>query len=286
MRAYQWGRIYILLVVICCSCSTTKGTFKKVTIKKNQRFYAYRSAGGAKADLVAVSAKRPMKATLRESGDALLLKVDNTALANDEGKVNISDVKGGDPIPEERSSSTSPNYYYSTKEGNYKGENNPFFHYRQWRLYLQGMAIPLKFRKGVDGLPAQGTIPAQPSISKQVEAGPTIALAPGIKHSWNRYQSNKNALGLTTTSFSTAIGFLVGLGTVDVDDKTTQNKVLAANATKNAIIPLGMHLVVGYNSLNIGAAFGWDLITGPNKESWVYKGKMWTGVIVGLDIIK
>lgn len=41
-----------------------------------------------------------------------------------------------------------------------------------------------------------------------------------------------------------------------------------------------MHFVLGYNNINVGAAAGYDLITGPNK------GELWTELIVGLDIVK
>jgi hypothetical protein len=288
MQSYQLVVSYIILTLTCCSCKVFDNTFTKVTIKEGQRFYAYRPApaGGAKFDLAAYTATAPMSVKLRESGDALLFTADDPKLANEEGAVNTPATGNNNPISEDRATSNPPSYYYSTKEGNYPGQNTPFFYYRQWRVYLQGMAIPLKFRGKIDELPAQGTTPMRPGIPSQVETGPSIALAPGFKHSWSRYRGSKNALGLTTSSFSIAGGGLVGLGTVDVTEKTTQNKILATEASKNAIIPLGIHLVVGYNSLNVGVALGWDLITGPHKDDWVYKGKSWTGVIVGLDIIK
>lgn len=47
---------------------------------------------------------------------------------------------------------------------------------------------------------------------------------------------------------------------------------------------MGVHFVLGYNNINVGAAAGYDLITGPNKDAWAYKGELWTGV--GLDIVK
>lgn len=136
------------------------------------------------------------------------------------------------------------------------------------------MAIPLKFRRPVEGMRAQ------------TEAGPTLALAPGLKHSWNKYKGTKNALGKNTTSVSVSFGGLAGLGVVDVNAKSTLSKVSDTDATKNAIIPLGFHLVGGVNTINVGVAVGWDVITGPNASHWVYKGQMWTGVIVGIDIIK
>jgi hypothetical protein len=57
-----------------------------------------------------------------------------------------------------------------------------------------------------------------------------------------------------------------------------------AGTAKTAIIPVGMHFVLGYNNINVGAAAGYDLITGPNKDAWAYRGELWTGV--GLDIVK
>jgi hypothetical protein len=148
------------------------------------------------------------------------------------------------------------------------------------------MAIPLKFRGGVDAVAATGTTPERAAVPAQVENNISFALAPGFKHSWITYRGSKNSLGLNTTTLSTSLGALVGLGVVEVSDKTTQNRITAAQTSKNAIIPVGGHVVFGYNTLNIGLAGGVDIITGPNKEAWIYKGKGWLGVIVGLDLIK
>jgi hypothetical protein len=52
------------------------------------------------------------------------------------------------------------------------------------------------------------------------------------------------------------------------------------------MISIGEAIVFGFNNINLGYAFGWDNATGPSASSWIYKGKMWHGIILSLDLIK
>lgn len=264
----------LLLGFSGCQC------LQKVQVMKGQRFYAY-DYTAADTSALAVNtgtlkvykSTKAFSATFREDGDAVYIKADNTSGISEVGNVTFPK-SAAYVVPVGRSTSIKPKFYFSATEASFPDEPQSTFGYKQWKLYLQGMAIPLKFRRSLD------------SVRAQAEAGPTLALAPGLKHSWNWYSGNKNLLGFNTTSISAAFGGLVGVGVVDIKSSSTKGKVPDNEATKNAIVPVGLHFVVGINNINIGAAMGWDIITGPNRAAWNYKGQMWTGLIIGLDILK
>jgi len=214
----------------------------------------------------------PFRATLREETDGIYFSaLKSEQLSEQQG---FSMPSSRYEFSASKSATIAPNYFFSKNEATADANGNETFSYRQWRLYLQGMTIPIKFRSKTADQKAQ------------VETGPTLALAPGFKHSWVKYLGQKNSLGQTNTIFSISTGLLFGVGTVDINAKTTLGKVLDADATKNVIIPVGLHFTLGINSINVGIAYGTDVITGPNRTSWSYFGKGWTGIIVGLDIIK
>lgn len=254
----------------------------KVTIKKGQHLYAYDYRTLSSGQLTSYVTTAPFKATLKEDSDALYITTDEDNLTPGAGgnkKIDFIKVITPSPlgslspfsIPEGKAASEpdKKKFYFSIKE-----EDEKKFVYAQWKPYVQGIVIPIKFRLATGGVPPQ------------VESGPTLALAPGFKRSWNTYHGTKNALGFSTNSISVSAGLILGLGVTDVNSKTTQNQVADINATKNAVIPLGFHFVAGYNNFNVGAALGWDAITGPNSSKWNYNGKPWVGLIVGFDIIK
>ena len=272
-QKYSLVVLFIILInSTACEC------LKTVTIMKNQRLYAYEHTF-ERSVLMRYKTSKPVTATIREEDDALYIKVSENDVVNviPDGAMPPQPSTGSltpFSISMSRAQSQSPKFWYSAIESSREDNAYPVFAYMQWKLNLQGMAIPLKFRKPVGNGKAQ------------VETGLSFALAPSLKHSWNWYRGSKDVIGLKTTSLSVAFGGLAGLGVVDVNPNSTQKIVTEADASKNAIIPLGFHLVGGINNINIGAAIGWDVITGPNREHWQYKGQMWKGVIIGLDILK
>jgi hypothetical protein len=274
-----------------------------VTIAKKQQLYAYVPATPTPNDYSTSSAgtlrvyhtNDAVLATLKEDGDAVFLSTskNDSAKVRPVGTVFFPSSSTFQAIPLAKGTSVAPKFYFSAAEADFSklsnthtGVDSTHFRYRQWRVYVQAMAIPLKFRRPVEASLAQGATPARAAVHAQVETGPSIALAPGFKHSWHRYRGTKNALGFTTSSFSLSAGALLGLGVVDINAKSTQGRIPDTDASRNAIIPVGAHFVVGFNNLNAGVAGGWDIITGPNRSAWNYHGKFWTGVIVGIDIIK
>lgn len=266
--------LYFFLVLSGFSCKVQKD-FKTVVIPKGQRFYAYSSDVGVK--LTHFESLTKVSASIREDPDAVFISIskdDTTAKVGKPFSVTLPASVVSSVLSETRAFTSPPKYLFGTREAGFDNNFEGGFTYRQLRPYVQAVAIAVKFRGPVG------------NALQQVETGSTFALAGGFKNSWSKYKGAKNSLGFTTRTWSIASGLLLGGGVVDIGTKTTQGQVLDTQASKNFIIPVGLHLVVGFNNINLGVAVGQDIITGPNKTLWNYYKKPWVGILVGLDIIK
>ncbi|MGX5858287.1 hypothetical protein ACWKW6_31815 [Dyadobacter jiangsuensis] len=151
----------------------------------------------------------------------------------------------------------------------------PKLKYNEVKPYFRAITIPVKFR------------PKLTNVQPQAESGLNFAFSSGIKASLATFKTpmTLSETRATMTS-SVSLGYFLGLAATDVNPKTTSNKVSDLQATKNAIMPTGLVLIYGINSINFGAALGMDMIFGPNRDKWIYRHKRWYGVIIGIDIIK
>jgi hypothetical protein len=150
--------------------------------------------------------------------------------------------------------------------------------YRDGKFVLQTASIPVKIRSiykdptNVDNYPSQ------------VETGFNIGFLTGYKFTWNRFRSTNNFLGLPTDKYSITLGGLFSVGGTDLNTNTTRPKIVIPR--KTAMVSYGTAIVFGFQSFNFGYAIGWDQGIGSSAESWIYKGKLWNGVILSLDLIK
>ena len=298
-------RLLIVLVGIGqCFYSCKINEFKKSRLRKDNdlfTFSAYNNPvpGGGAAIIPTPKLYRStgiVQVRLREDSDGLFITAVNPNEVIDQTvpgtrvRINYSSDASNLPavfgsIAVAKRTTQPPSFFFNATDAkNLFSIPDASIRYKQLRPYLQVMTIAVKFRKKID---ATVELPAAPA---QIEAGSgvaTIALATGIKHSWSKYTGSKNALGFSTISHSLAGGFLLGLGSADLKAGSTRGQVTGSNfETKNLTIPVGVHLVYGYNNINLGVAFGQDIITGPNRTDWNYFGKMWSAIIVGIDIIK
>jgi hypothetical protein len=147
-------------------------------------------------------------------------------------------------------------------------------YYTDYKVILQGLSVPLKFRKPINDLPYT------------TETSVNLALGVGIKYGLNWYNANKSFFGQKTNTLSFSGGFLLGASAVDV----TADKNAGPNfkSTKEPIGSYGGFVMIGFNNINIGFIIGKDyaLKDGSKSGGWFYDGKTWTGIAIGFDIIK
>lgn len=86
------------------------------------------------------------------------------------------------------------------------------------------------------------------------------------------------------THYSLSPGIFLGTGATDLKAANTDPSIQIER--KAALITTGGFVMVGFNSINFGYAFGGDFATGSKSKDWLYQGKMWYGVIFAIDILK
>lgn len=146
---------------------------------------------------------------------------------------------------------------------------------------LQGLTIPLKIRPKLKEFNSKSLLDSFP---QQAESGFNVGVAFGWKLTHNIYNANKNIFSQNTNKYSITPGWYLGTGAVDLKKANTRDPIKFER--KAAIITTGGFLMIGFNTINLGYSFGWDFATGTGKEQWVYKGKLWHGVVFAIDIIK
>jgi hypothetical protein len=135
------------------------------------------------------------------------------------------------------------------------------------------ISIPLKFK------PATANFPAQ--LNATINGGLFIGRRADIYH----LRKSIDPLGVQTSSmqhFGFSFGAFTGLGS------TVMNPSVTANAIEieydALVIPAGLTALVGYNNLTFGVAAGIDHMLSPDRRFWIYKGKPWVGLTLGLNL--
>jgi len=76
----------------------------------------------------------------------------------------------------------------------------------------------------------------------------------------------------------------LSLSSVTLDSFSTRGTV-TTSSDRPAITP-SVHGMLGYRNINLLVGIGWDFInkTSTIEESWIYQGKMWMGVGIGISL--
>lgn len=264
----------ILLFLICGLCLVGCSS-KKILCKGNTVYtYSTGNVGGSPTDnYQAYKVKKKKEVEITDNGSYLVIK-DNPASDTSSYTPTTSgaiDVK--DQAAWKRELGTKA---YFAEGSNAAGRKSLW--YRDDKFVLQTASIPIKIRSKI-------TTPVyKDSFPSQVETGFNIGFLIGGKRTWNRYRTSANIFGQKTDKYSITGGLILSAGAVDLGTATTRPKIEFPR--KAAMVSYGGSVVFGINSVNIGYAFGWDDPFGPNASTWLYKGKMWNGIIISLDLIK
>ncbi len=153
------------------------------------------------------------------------------------------------------------------------------FVYWDSKPVLQSMAIVLKLRPRLNDRALLDSIPSQ------VETGFSPALAFGWKFTRNKFSAEKNIFDKNTQQWSITPGAFLGTGGVDLTKANTRAPKINFQR-KAAFVSTGGFLTLGYNNINFGYTIGFDHATGEGSKGWLYKGKVWHGIVFGFDLIK
>ncbi len=150
------------------------------------------------------------------------------------------------------------------------------FWYSNNNTVFQTLTIPFKIRG------AEGDEPSK------VSTGVNVGVAFGYQWNLNRvspiYDENlKKMVGYDQQKLSFSLSPFAGLTTVSLKPGNT-NMAIEKDRTVLGF-SFGGAGVLTFNRVNLGLALGVDYGLS-NSKDWIYQGELWTGIVVGLDIIK
>lgn len=264
-----------LLIAICSlliiSCEPTK------FVQKNTFVYKYKlgtSLAGSPVDsFYRYKVQKEKEVEITDNGNYLVIK-DDPATDLSAYKLIGSGTISKSEMPVWKTELGNKSYFNEGSDNN----GRKSFWYRDRKFVLQPATIPVKIRSSVREPAYKDSFPSQ------VETGVNVGFLIGGKQTWNRYRTSSNILGQKTDKYSITAGVLLSAGSVDLSTSTTRPKIDFPR--KAAMFSFGGAIVLGLNSVNLGYAFGWDKPFGTGASNWIYKGKMWNGIIVSLDLIK
>ncbi|MEP7165213.1 MAG: hypothetical protein ABI741_10990 [Ferruginibacter sp.] len=261
--------VVMVLALLCHDC-----TAQKKRLMKGTTVYVYSLSTGAVPQplYTKYKVKKSIKLAIVDNGSYMIVKGD---LAKNPKNFEVvkKDIVITGNVPAWKHESKGTAYFYESED-----DNKAKFWYRDGKVILQAVSIPLKIRSEVK---ASGTYSTIPSTT---ETSVNIGFMGGYKFGWNKYRKDNNLFGQQTTKYSITPGIFLGTSAADLS--TTLTRPVITTARKAAMISSGGSVVLGFNSFNIGYAFGWDHAIGSSASSWVYQGKFWNGIIVSLDLIK
>ena len=83
-----------------------------------------------------------------------------------------------------------------------------------------------------------------------------------------------------------SLGFVGGLSLSSITLDNFSTKGAVPSSTERPAVTPSLNLMIGYKNINLMFGLGWDYInkTSPLEESWIYNGKHWVGVGVGISL--
>lgn len=264
--------------------------YNKKYFSHNNYFYRFDDTNGSSGvgQLKMVKPNRPFWGSLKEDGNIIIIKPDPVDEQKN-GKVVWVEVKSIDftTAPSGNKVAYIDEIYFpesffpknpikdlASASSKLVARNAKRIKYRDYKFVLQAISVPLKFRKATENL------------GYATESGTNIAFGGGLKWSYNRYDANKSFLGQKTNSLSFTPGLMFGVGATDIKANITASPTFKDR--KEPIFSFGGFFMLGFNNINIGFVIGKDLALKEGRKAggWVYDSKIWTGISVGLDLIK
>jgi len=299
--------IIFFLAIITFSCSTTM-TLKTQTVKKGTRITTYKEKAISRTDeprthtIYIYEAYKRADVRISISEDKIRIKpydfknefilldsiVSNIDLVDPSDDYRIADkyafspIINGDTLIKLGTKTGGDNLFY-TKENPLIDKLNftstEAIRYSDNKCVFQTFTIPIKMRS------KKGDIPS--NVSTNFNAGIAYGYQWNLKKLKPIY--NKNDTGKVTMAgydqktLSFALSPFAGLTPVSLDASNTNNTITDDRTVLG--VSFGGTGVFTFNRFNIGLALGFDYGLNSSKD-WIYQGELWTGIVLGLDLIK
>lgn len=147
------------------------------------------------------------------------------------------------------------------------------FRFAKQSLDIDITTILLKYRPGVNGIPAQLTTDFN------------VALYAGWRHDVYQLKGRTDPLGrnrYAVVSRGYDFGFFAGPGTTYIDDNTMHDPV--NKEYSGIVIQFGVAGFLESSFASFGISTGFDYLLGPDRSSWIFNKKPWVGFIIGIAL--
>ena len=135
------------------------------------------------------------------------------------------------------------------------------------------LTLPLKFR------------PSQPSFPSQFSNNVNGVVYLGYRSDIYRLSYSKNPIGRITQNvkhYGISAGFITGLGGTAMNPWVTNN---ALSIEYDGLVwSKGIAVLMGLNQITFGLVGGIDHLLDKNRVHWIYQGKPYLGLAVGLNL--
>lgn len=140
---------------------------------------------------------------------------------------------------------------------------------------FQTLTIPFKIRGRVGDVPS--------TVATNFNAGIAYGYQWNLISTYPIYGEAEKMVGYEQKQFSFSAAPFAGLTTMALSAKNTDPDIVTDQTVMGYSI--GVAGVLTFNRLNFGLALGIDHGFG-NANDWIYQDKIWTGIVIGLDLIK
>ncbi|TLV03402.1 hypothetical protein [Dyadobacter luticola] len=145
--------------------------------------------------------------------------------------------------------------------------------YRKSAFDLDVLTMPFKYR------------PSTRSFSPQLSNHLNGAIYIGYRRDAYQLSYNQNPIGQVSqhiTHLGLSGGFATGIGVTPMNPWVTQNNI---NVEYDGFIwSKALVIMAAVEKLNFGLALGMDHLLESNKKYWIYQGKPYLGLTVGLNL--
>ena len=135
------------------------------------------------------------------------------------------------------------------------------------------LTIPLKFR------PSQAGVP--PQLNTELSGAVYIGLRTDkyiVNYETNRLGKSDRAIN--HRGFS--LGILTGVGNTFMSPTTTDDNIV--QEYDGIVWTKGIAGIFAVNAITLGFSIGFDNLLDSNRQYWIYEGKPWVGLTLGLNL--
>lgn len=232
---------------------------RSYTIKKNQPLYYTDSSTQLLAKHLTINAS----GVLYERNDTLFIELDGNQLPLSDTIKNTID------------QSDSSRIFYSYQDAFSKTKferKTPWFSYQFTSFDVDLFTTPFKYRF------------SQTLVPGQLVTNANLGAYFGVRHDLGQYRKTyfRNYRRTDLRSFSYGGGVFFSFNSNIINDFTTRGKITYEYEALG--YSYGLASIVGYKSLTVGLAIGFENLADRNNKYWIYRQKPWLGLTVGLNL--